>query len=190
MSFVRAKESVDKETGRAYRRYQLVDDCWKDGCRQQRILAHLGEHPTVEDATAQLRKRLQQLEVKLEEHREEAGEYASIIVEIYAAQLNKYHDGRIPSRGEHHRRAWPKPWATETGRRYMRDFGRVEWKRSLLDNGRTYEAYCGYETFGSWVDAYWEREKKAAELRARVNELSAKLEKFESLPAARPTDDV
>ena len=39
--------------------------------------------------------------------------------------------------------------ATETGRRYMSHFGRVEWKRSLQKESQTYEAYSGYETFSS-----------------------------------------
>ncbi len=36
----------------------------------------------------------------------------------------------------------------------MKDFGRVEWKRSLQKEGQTYEAYSGYGTFGAWVNTY------------------------------------
>jgi hypothetical protein len=182
MSFVvRAKEVVDKETGKTYRHYQLVEDRWEDGCSRQKIVAHLGEHPTVEDATTELRKRLRELEAVRDDHREAAGWYASAITRSYPAQLRKYHGGRIPTRSEHHKLSWPKPWATEKGRRYMRDFDRVEWKRSFLQKGQTYEAYSGYETFGSWVQAYWRHEKKATELQARADKVSAKLSKFERL---------
>ena len=182
MGFViKTKEIVDKETGKTYRRHQLVENRWEDGRSRQKILAHLGEHPTVEDAAAELRKRLRELETERDEHREEADRYASNITRTYAMQLRKYHGGRIPTDNEHHRLAWPKPWATERGRRYMRDFGGVEWRRSSLKEGQTYEAYSGYETFGSWVQAYWWRERKAAELQARADEVSTKLSKFERL---------
>ncbi len=63
----------------------------------------------------------------------------------------------------------------------MRDFGRVEWKRSLQKKGRTYEAYSGYETFSSWVYLYWLHKKKAADVQGRIDKLSAKLTEFEGL---------
>lgn len=185
MSFIRTKEVVNKEAGKTYRYYQLVENHWKDGRSQQRVVAHLGKHPTLEDAVAELRKRLRELEVKRDEHREEAYKYTSDIVRTYSAQLKKYYGGRIPARNEDHRRAWPRPYATETGKRYMRDFGRVEWKRSFLKEGRTYEAYTGYETFGSWVRMYWWHRKRAGELEARIGKVAAKLSKFEGLAASR-----
>ena len=188
VSFIRIKEVVNKETGKTYLYHQLVENHRKEGRSQQRVVAHLGKNPTLEDAVAELRKRLRELEAKLDEHREEADRHASAIVEKYSAQLKKYHDGRIPTRNEDHGLAWPKPWATETGRRYMRDFGRVEWKRSLQKEGQTYEAYSGYETFSSWVNTYWRHRKKAAELRGRIDKLSAKLGKFEGLSATGPAD--
>lgn len=174
MGFIRAREVVDEASGETRRYYQLVED-------QQRVVAHLGEHPTVEDAVTELRGRLRELEVERDEHRREAEEHASAIVQTYPAQLERYHGGRIPTRNEHHGMAWPKPWATEKGRRYMRDFGRVEWKPSSRREGQTYEAYSGYETFASWVRAYRWHEKKVAGLQARIDRLSAKLEKFEGL---------
>ncbi len=185
MSFVRTKEVVNQETGQTYHRYQLVEDHWKEGRNQQRVVAHLGEHPTIEEAITELRKRLRELEAKRDEHRAEAERSASAIARSYSVQLNKYHGGRIPTRNEHHRLAWPKPWPTEPGRRYMRDFGRVEWKRSLQKKGETYEAYSGYETFSSWVYKYWWDKKKAAGLQARVDKLSAKLSQFERISATR-----
>ncbi len=184
MSFIRTREAVDKETGKVHRQHQLVENHWKDGRSQQRVVAHLGKNPTVEDAVAKLRKRLQELEVKRDQHREEANRHASAIARKYSAQLRKYHGGRIPTRKEDHGLAWPKPWATEAGRRYMRDFGRVEWKRSLQKEGQTYEAYSGYETFSSWVHAYWQHEKKATGLQGRIDQLSAKISKFERLSAS------
>jgi BMFP domain-containing protein YqiC len=183
---IRSKEVVDEETGETCCHYQVVENRRKDGRDRQRVVAHLGKHPTVEDATAELRKRLRELEAKRGEHQEEADGYASAIERTYSAQLKKFHGGRIPTRNEDHRLAWPKPWATEKGRRYMRDFGRVEWKRSFLKKGQTYEAYSGYETFSSWVRLYWWHKKKAAELQARVDRLSAKLSKFEGLSASGP----
>lgn len=183
MSFIRTKEVVNEETGKTYRYHQLVENHWKEGRIQQSVVAHLGEHPTVEDAIAELRRRLRELEAQLGEHREEAYRHALAIVQTYSAQLKKYHGGRIPMKNEHHRLAWPKPWATEMGRRYMRDFGRVEWKRSLQKKGRTYEAYSGYETFSSWVHLYWLHKKKAAEVQGRIDKLSAKLTEFEGLSA-------
>jgi hypothetical protein len=183
MSFIRTKEVANKETGKTYRYYQLVENHWKDGRSQQSVVAHLGKHSTIEDAVAELRKRLRELEAKLGEHREEADRQALAIVQTYSAQLKKYHGGRIPTKNEHHGLAWPKPWATEKGRRYMRDFGRVEWKRSFQKEGKTYEAYSGYETFGSWVYLYWLHRKKAAEVQGRINKLLAKLSKFEGLSA-------
>ncbi len=63
----------------------------------------------------------------------------------------------------------------------MRDFGRVEWKRSFLREGQTYEVYSGYETFSSWVYLYWWHRKKATELQGRIDKLSDKLSKFEGL---------
>lgn len=153
----------------------------------QRIVAHLGEHLTVKDAVAALRERLRELEAKHGEHRHQADGYASRIARTYKAQLRRYHEGRIPTRNEHHGLAWPKPWATEKGRRYMRDFGRVEWKRSSLKKGQTYEAYSGYETFAYWVHLYWWHERKANELQARIARLVAKLSKFEGLSATGPT---
>jgi prefoldin subunit 5 len=188
VGFIRAKEVVDKETGKTYRHHQLVENRWKEGRRQQRVVAHLGENPTIEEAIAALRRRLRELEAKRGEHREEADRQASAIVRKYSAQLKKYHGGRIPTRNEDHGLAWPKPWATETGRRYMRDFGGVEWKRSFLKRGQTCEAYSGYEAFSSWVNAYWWHKKKAAELQGRIEKLSAKLSKFEGLCATGLAD--
>lgn len=181
VSFIEVKEVVDRETGKIYRHHQLVENYWKDGRSRQRVVAHLGKHATVEDAITELREHRRELEAKRDEHREVADKYVSDIVRTYSVQLRKYHEGRIPERSEHHRLAWPKPWATEKGRRYMREFGRVEWKRSLTREGQTYEAYSGYETFGSWVHLYWWHERKAGELQARVEKLSAKLNKFEGL---------
>ena len=65
----------------------------------------------------------------------------------------------------------------------MRDFGRVEWKRSFQKKGQTYEAYSGYETFSRWVYLYWSHKKKAAEVQGRIDNLSAKLSKFDGLSA-------
>jgi hypothetical protein len=181
VSFIRTKEVVDNETGKTYHYYQLVETYCKDGRSRQKVVAHLGKHPTIEDAVAALRKRLRELEAKHGEHRKEADRQASAIVRKYSAQLKKFHGGRIPTRNEDHRLAWPKPWATEKGRRYMRDFGRVEWKRSFLREGQTYEVYSGYETFSSWVYLYWWHRKKATELQGRIDKLSDKLSKFEGL---------
>ena len=188
VSFIRTKEVVNKETGKTYRYHQLVENHRKEGCSQQRVVAHLGKNPTIEDAVAELRKRLRELEAERDEHREEADRHASVIVGKYSAQLKKYHGGRIPTRNEDHGLAWPKPWATEMGRRYMRDFGRVEWRPSLQKEGQTYEAYSGYEAFSSWVNMYWRHKQKAAELRGRIEKLSTKLSKFEGLSATGSTD--
>jgi hypothetical protein len=186
VSFIRAKEVVDKETGKTYRHHQLVENHWKDGHDEQRVVANLGKNPTVEAAVAALRKRLRKLEAERDEHREEANGRASAIARKYSAQLKKYHGGRIPTRQEDHGLAWPKHWATEAGRRYMRDFGRVEWKRSLQKEGQTYEAYSGYETFSSWVNEYWRHKRQAAGLQGRIDQLSAKLDTFEGLSATGP----
>ncbi len=186
MSFIRTKEVVDKMTGKAHRHHQLVEDQWKEGRSQQRVVANLGKNPTIEAATAALRERRRELEAKRDEHREEANRHASAIARKYSAQLKKYHGGRIPTRQEDHGLAWPKPWATEVGKRYMRDFGRVEWKRSFQKEGQTYEAYSGYETFSSWVNAYWWHERKATGLQGRIDQLSSKLNKFEGLSATGP----
>ncbi len=181
MAFIRSREVVDKETGKTHRRYQLVESEHAGGRYRQQVVAHLGEHPTVEDATAKLRNRLRELEDKRDEHRKVEDEHATAIKQTYYTQLEKYHAGRIPTRSEHHGLAWPKPYATEKGRRYMRDFGQVEWKQSSLKKGQTYEAYTGYETFGSWVFLYWRHRRKAAELEARVERLSGKLREFDGL---------
>ena len=186
MSFIRTKEIINRETGKTYHYHQLVENHWRDGRTQQRVVAHLGKNPTIEDAIAELRKCLRELEAKRGEHRGEADRHASAVVRKYLAQLKKYHGGRIPTRNEDHRLAWPKPWATEMGRRYMRDFGGVEWKRSFQKKGQTYEAYSGYETFSSWVNMYWWHKKKAAELQGRIDKLSAKLSKFEGLSTTGP----
>jgi hypothetical protein len=188
VSSIRTREIVDKDTGETYRYYQLVENHWENGRKQQKVVAHLGEHPTVEDAIAELRERLRELDAKLDEHRQEVYRYASNIIGKYSAQLKKYHGNRIPPRYEDHRLAWPKVWATEKGRRYMRDFGRVEWKPSFQKKGQTYEAYTGYETFGSWLHLYWWHKKKAAQLQGRIDKLSAKLSKFEGLSVSDTTD--
>lgn len=187
MCFVRIKEIVNKETGKTYRYHQLVENYWQEGRSQQKVVAHLGEHCTLEDAIAELRKRLHELEAKRHEHREEEDKYASDITLKYSPQLIKFHGGRIPPQNEHHALAWPKPWATERGRRYMREFGRVEWKPSLQKEGQTYEAYSGYETFGSWVRMYWWHKKNVAELQGRIDRLTTKLNKFEGLSTTGPS---
>jgi hypothetical protein len=184
VSFIESREVVDRETGETRRHHQVVEIFREEGRDQRRILAHLGEHPTVEEAVAELRERRRELEASRDEHREEADRHASDIRRRYSSQLKKYHGGCIPEWSEHHRLAWPKPWATERGRRYMRDFGRVEWKRSLMREGQTYEAYSDYETFGSWVHLYWWHEREAAEIQARVEKLTVKLNKFENLSVA------
>lgn len=186
MRFVRRKETVDKETGETNPYYQLMEDRPEEGepDRRRVVVAHLGGHPTLGEAMAVLRERLRELEAKLGEHRQEAYRYASKILREYSGQLNKHHGGRIPTRNEDHRLAWPKPWATEEGRRYMRGFGRVERKPSFQQEGRTYEAYEGYETFGSWLRLYWRHREEAARLGGRMEELSAKLREFERLSAS------
>ena len=65
MSFIRTKEVVNEETGKTYRYHQLVENHWKDGRIQQSVVAHLGEHPTIQDAVAELRRRLRELEQSL-----------------------------------------------------------------------------------------------------------------------------
>lgn len=182
MRFVRRREGVDEQPGKTQPHYQLVEDRPEEGGNpRRRVVAHLGGHPTLEDAAAALRQRLRELEPRLGEHRREAEGYASKILREYSGQLRKYHESRIPTRNEDHRLAWPKPWATEEGRRYMRGFGRVELKSSLQQQGQTYEAYEGYEAFGAWLRLYWWHQEEAARLRRRMEELSAKLSEFERL---------
>ncbi len=46
MAYVRAKKLRNKKTGAEYEYFQLVESRWEDGKPRQKVLMHLGSHPT------------------------------------------------------------------------------------------------------------------------------------------------
>jgi hypothetical protein len=103
VAFVRTKRVGDHE----YR--QLVENYREDGHHRQRVLAHLGHADTVENAIANTRQKLADLDAsRLAEQAREAEEKAAMwerrIRREYGEQIARYHDGEIPTRAEVKRR--------------------------------------------------------------------------------------
>jgi hypothetical protein len=50
VAYVREKKVRNKDTGKTYGYYQLVEGVWDSGKVRQKVITHLGRHPTVEAA--------------------------------------------------------------------------------------------------------------------------------------------
>jgi hypothetical protein len=96
VAFVRTKRVGEHE----YR--QLVENYREDGHHRQRVLVHLGHADTVEDAIEDARRKLADLEAsrlaeQIEDAERTANRYEDIIREAYGEQIDRYHDGEIPT---------------------------------------------------------------------------------------------
>ncbi len=67
MAYVRAKKSRNKKTGAEYEYFQLVESRWEDGKPRQKVLMHLGAHPTPDALYAALEA---EADLLAEEHNE------------------------------------------------------------------------------------------------------------------------
>jgi hypothetical protein len=134
VAFVRTKRVGDHE----YR--QLVENYRENGHHRQRVLAHLGQYGTVEEAIEGARQRLANLEASRlaeqvqEAEREVAGRERSIR-ERYGKQLAHYHDGEIPTPAEVKKRTGTDKQAPTVGE--------VEEKSPLLGFVYKVPVYAG-----------------------------------------------
>jgi hypothetical protein len=99
VAFVRTKRVGKHE----YR--QLVENYREYGQHRQRVLAHLGQHDTVQDAIAGLRRKLAEREVsrlavQVQKARRAAAHWESSVRSGHAEQIDRYHDGEIPTPAE------------------------------------------------------------------------------------------
>jgi hypothetical protein len=121
VAFVRTKRVGDHE----YR--QLVENYRENGHHRQRVLAHLGEHATVEDAIAGTRQKLADLDAsrlaeQVEEAEQEVAEWERIIRGHYGGLLARYHDGEIPTSAEVKKRTGTDKLAPKTDE-VLREYG-------------------------------------------------------------------
>jgi hypothetical protein len=128
VAFVRTKRVGDH----AYR--QLVENYRENGHHRQRVLAHLGHADTIEDAIADARRKLADLDAsklaeQVQEAERESVEWEAIIRKGYGEQIARYHDGVIPTPAEAAKRTGTDKEAPVVGT--------VQEKSPLL--GLTYE---------------------------------------------------
>jgi hypothetical protein len=140
VAYVRKKKSKGKEY------YQLVEGYREDGRVKQRVLAHLGDIPTVEGALRDWPERIDAFRKAAEENRRE--------VEFVAKRL-----GNEPVR----RKARPHTYAT--ARKLMDEFeiGTPEWRSAFDTDVRRH--------YWQHIDYAERLEREAAALEERLTKL-------------------
>ena len=174
MAFVRKK----KVAGREYR--QLVENYRENGEHRQRVLAHLGQHETVEDAIAGLRNKWSTLAAERDEHLAEQARYQAGLLDRFSAALEKHYGGEIPTYDEVVANGGYFYWLfRDEEAAYRSDFGpaQQEW---LSGSGRR-EVYRGYGTFKNWVYRAEHHQEQAVKLRSKIDKLRSGIEKLEAV---------
>jgi hypothetical protein len=174
VAFVRTKR-VD---GREYK--QLVENYRESGEHRQRVLAHLGQHETVEGAIAELRTKWASLAAERDEHLAERARYREYILERFSEALEKHHGGKMPKYLEVVAKGGPShlPVFGADQASYRSDFGPP--RRMRLPHG-VIEEYDDYSLFQSWVGLAERHQEKASKLRAKVHKLYSRIEKLRTV---------
>ena len=202
MAFVRTKRVGEKE----YR--QLVENYRANGKHRQRVLAHLGKHATLEEAVEAARTKLKAVSMeKLRESQRQRHAWEEQIRSYFGEQIERYHDGQIPSREEVIERAHLR-FAPRSARfdpsfgfytyayeevlvpaeveEYRCAFGHVR-ERQPGDFGGVVSlygsrfAYDGLSTFERWLEDYETTRKRAARREHVYASRKARLEKLEAV---------
>jgi hypothetical protein len=149
--FVRTKTVGER------RYHQLVENYREDGRHRQRVVAHLGEHDTPEDALESLRLKLDELEAsdlkkRIRKAEREAGSYESSLRKYWDEAFARYHDGEIPTSAEVDRMSGddtPAPLTDEV--EYVSSFmgkTHTSYKRQRVDRTREQHEYRKAMSFG------------------------------------------
>ena len=202
MAFVRIKRVGEKE----YR--QLVENYRANGKHQQRVLAHLGKHATLEEAVEAARTKLKAVGMeKLGEAKRQRHACEEQIRYYFGEQIERYHDGQIPSREEVTERAqlrsaprsahfdpsfgfytyaYEEVLVPAEVEEYRRAFGRVRERqpedfRGVVNIYGSRFDYDGLSTFRSWLADYETIRKRVARREHVYARHKARLEKLEAV---------
>jgi hypothetical protein len=139
--FIRTK----RVNGKEYK--QLVENYRENGHHRQRVVAHLGHHATAEEALDAAREELERLENgKLIKQALEAAEaernWRRSILQNYGSQLDRFHDGQIPSESEVARRTGKVEKAPETDEVLEMFYGRPIYARQEVPIPPEVDEYC------------------------------------------------
>jgi hypothetical protein len=142
MAFIRTKRVGEHEY------FQLVENYREDGHHRQRVLAHLGQHDTVEAALEAAREKLIGVGVDRDMKAErEARLWEQTIRRIYGDRLDHYHGGEIPSNEEVARRTGTDKEAPFTDEVTGTFRGLTFYKRAEVPIPPEVDEYC--RAFGS-----------------------------------------
>ena len=126
MAYVREKKVRNKKTGKTYGYYQLVEGVWEDGNVRQKVLAHLGEHPSLEAATEAASREIREGQRAQMEGTDKVTLVWEDIRQRWGDQLGEHRYAfRLPTPEEAIRKAYPKGWREHPrrGQKFRRAFG-------------------------------------------------------------------
>jgi len=175
MAYIRTKK-----IGGKYEYRQLVETYREDGKHRQRVLAHLGKHETLEEAIEAVYAKVEAAEKPWREHRAQADQYRLAIKENFSQQIDKHHNGDIPSTDEMIAKGghWFYPPFDAEMEAYRSEFGAPErvWKpgRGMVDE------YEQYRVFYGWAYGVERHQEKAQELKPKIDKLRHRLAKLKA----------
>ncbi len=111
VAYVREKKVRNKETGKTYGYYQLVEGVRENGKVRQKVLAHLGEHRSLEAAMLATGRLVGAHYRASYEGTDKASRIEAAIRERWGDQLEEHRYAlRLPMPEEVVRRAYPRGW--------------------------------------------------------------------------------
>ena len=200
MTYVRKKRTGEREY------YQLVMGRRENGLVRQKVIVHLGKHPTAADAAEAWRSELDRISAIAAKNESEEKMLAEHLLQTYPDILESKYEGDIPAATTY----WEHPWHGHSEKcpmkfltphiasfanRAERDAYEAEYKAQLderkYDGEDIFEEYFMITfdnepiyPFRADIRAsstlYWRYKKQAEKLRKRADKLQAKLDKLES----------
>ena len=126
MAYIREKTVKNKKTDKIYSYYQMVEGVWHKGKVRQKVLAHLGQHPSLEAAREAAAREFRKYQRASIEGTDKAKLIDKSIRERWGDHLGQYrYEIRLPPIIEVLRKAYPKGWDEHPGRgqKFRRAFG-------------------------------------------------------------------
>lgn len=163
MAYVREKKVRNKKTGKTYVYRQLVEGVWEGGKVRQKVLAHLGKHPTLEAALEAIRKDDGRINAELRETERRQEETRVALVERWGDALEQYPDSAkakyigLPEPRDVVRRAYRREGGQ--AKRYREAFDMPEVD-AIPDNPRLKD----FGPLVSALEAYWADHERILDL--------------------------
>ena len=127
VAYVREKKVRNKKTGKTYGYYQLVEGVWEGGKVRQKVLAHLGEHPSLEAAMEAAAREIREGQrAQMEGRTDKVSRIYEDIWERWGYRLwDHRYFSELPTPEEAIRKAYPKGWSERPrrGQKFRRAFG-------------------------------------------------------------------